>query len=504
MSRLAGLAQLVAHPTCNRKVAGSSPAAGSPPGLKGQRVDRIIRLFVPVLATALLWSAVFVGVSSSAFTTESTYSDVDVVAPIVPVAAITQRFDDSGSGFGPEPDKLRTCELLGPDSAPVPTGLSGMVVDSATGDTLVDIEASSPHPTASVVKIVTATAALRVLGPDHRLTTTVVAGDTGEVFVVGGGDVTLTRAPGANYYTSVATLQSLAAQTLESLETDGSDTVVIRADGSRYDDFPTWDSTWRVGSAALGFVAPITALQVDGDRDQPAVRLSPRSMNPEERAIRWFAEALLAAESNRPVLIGEPGRAPADGRALGAVQSAPVRELVGIMLRDSDNALAEVLAREVALASQSSNIGSSLLAGAGLDALDLAAGGVRGGSGLSGETTLSHVVITDLLHEVSRDPALAVIRDNLPISGQTGSLRNRFISVSSELAGRVEAKTGSIHGTRSLAGYVRADDGAELVFSLNVTGNQLDNSSRDDIDLLLAEVSRCGANLAHWEPQDRE
>jgi len=186
------------------------------------------------------------------------------------------------------------------------------------------------------------------------------------------------------------------------------------------------------------------------------------------------------------------------------VQSAPVSDLVGIMLRDSDNALAEVLAREVALASQSSNIGSSLVAGAGLDALDPADGGVRGGSGLSGETTLSHVVITDLLHEVSRDPALAVIRDNLPISGQTGSLRNRFTSVSSELAGRVEAKTGSIRGTRSLAGYVRADDGAELVFSLNVTGNQVDNSSRDDIDLLLAEVSRCGANLAHWEPQDRE
>ena len=467
-------------------------------------MDRIIRLFVPVLATVLLWSAVFVGVSSAELTVETTDSDVDVVAPTVPVAAISKRFDDSGSGFAPGPDKLRTCELFGADSPPIPSSLSGMVVDSATGDTLVDIEASSPHPTASVVKIVTAAAALRVLGPDHRLTTRVVQGDTGEIFVVGGGDVTLTRAPGANYYNGVATLQSLAAQTLEGLEADGSDAVVIRADGSRYDDFPTWDSTWRVGSAALGYVAPITALQVDGDRDQPAVRLSARSMNPEGRAVGWFADVLLAAEPNREIRTGNSGVAPPDGRVIGSVQSAPVRELVGIMLRDSDNALAEVLAREVALASNSSNIGSSLVAGAGLDALDLAAGGVRGGSGLSGETTFSHVVITDLLHEVSRDPALAVIRDNLPISGQTGSLRNRFTSVSSELAGRVEAKTGSIRGTRSLAGYVRADDGAELVFSLNVTGNQVDNSSRDDIDLLLAEVSRCGANLAHWEPQDRE
>jgi D-alanyl-D-alanine carboxypeptidase/D-alanyl-D-alanine-endopeptidase (penicillin-binding protein 4) len=458
-------------------------------------VDRIIRLFVPVLATALVWTAVFVGVSSSEVSSKSTDAEEVTVAPRATVSATVERIEDSRSGFEPEPSRLRTCELLGPDSLPIPSTLSGMVVDNATGDTLFDAEASTPHPTASVVKIVTATAALRVLGPDHRLTTTVVAGGAGEIFLVGGGDVTLTRAPGSNYYDSEASLQSLATQTLEKLDRDNLETVVVRSDGSRYEDFPVWDSTWRSGSAALGFVAPVTALQVDGDRDQPLRRLSPRSMNPELRAIEWFAEVTRAAGPQLNVRVGQPDTAPPGAIVLAQVDSAPVGELIGIMLRDSDNSLSEVLAREVALSLGTTNIGSALLEGASLGSWEPSDGSVHGGSGLSSQTTLSHDVITRLLRDIDRDVELSAIRDNLPIAAQTGSLRNRYLAVSPELAGRVEAKTGSIQGTRSLAGYLLAEDGSELIFSFNASGAGVDNQSRDEIDRLLANVSRCGSNL---------
>jgi D-alanyl-D-alanine carboxypeptidase/D-alanyl-D-alanine-endopeptidase (penicillin-binding protein 4) len=121
---------------------------------------------------------------------------------------------------------------------------------------------------------------------------------------------------------------------------------------------------------------------------------------------------------------------------------------------------------------------------------------------LSESTTIPHEEIARLLVDINEDESLGVVRESLPLAGETGSLRNRFQSVSGELAGRVEAKTGSIRGTRSLAGYLLADDGSELVFSLNATGAGVDNSSRDDIDRLLAEVSRCGSNLAHWESPD--
>ncbi len=121
---------------------------------------------------------------------------------------------------------------------------------------------------------------------------------------------------------------------------------------------------------------------------------------------------------------------------------------------------------------------------------------------MSESTTIPHEEIARLLIDINNDESLSVLKESLPVAGETGSLRNRFSTVSSELAGRIQAKTGSIRGTRSLAGYLEADDGSELVFSLNATGPGVDNSSRDDIDRLLAEVSRCGSNLAHWESPD--
>jgi D-alanyl-D-alanine carboxypeptidase/D-alanyl-D-alanine-endopeptidase (penicillin-binding protein 4) len=227
-------------------------------------------------------------------------------------------------------------------------------------------------------------------------------------------------------------------------------------------------------------------------------------MSPEARALEWFGDSLRRENPSLVVVTDGPGQAPPDGQVLATVSSAPIVDLIDIMVSDSDNSLAEVIGREVALALDLVDIGEAVSMGAGvtsdlLDQVDL-----QGASGLSSATTASHRAVTELLSEINKDNEFRPIRDSLPVGAETGSLRNRFTSVSPELAGRVEAKTGSIRGTRSLAGYVRADDGAELVFSLNVTGNQVDNSSRDDIDLLLAEVSRCGANLAHWEPQDRE
>src|SRR6478735_9394748 len=101
---------------------------------------------------------------------------------------------------------------IGPlsDTAPVPAGaalaaklngtlkpdgagtFTGIVQDAATGQVLFERGADEARVPASNMKLLTAGAALRVLGPDRRFSTRVLAGPTpGSVVLTGGGDVLL-------------------------------------------------------------------------------------------------------------------------------------------------------------------------------------------------------------------------------------------------------------------------------------------------------------------------
>ena len=62
------------------------------------------------------------------------------------------------------------------------------VIDLSTGTTLFTDDADAALIPASTMKILTAAAALQVLGPQHRFATRVVAGDVpGQIVLVGGG-----------------------------------------------------------------------------------------------------------------------------------------------------------------------------------------------------------------------------------------------------------------------------------------------------------------------------
>ncbi|MFE7277091.1 D-alanyl-D-alanine carboxypeptidase, partial [Streptomyces sp. NPDC057623] len=69
--------------------------------------------------------------------------------------------------------------------------LSGVVIDAKSDKVVWGHDADTALMAASNTKLATSTAALTVLGPDHRLTTKVVYGD-GTLTLVGGGDRTLT------------------------------------------------------------------------------------------------------------------------------------------------------------------------------------------------------------------------------------------------------------------------------------------------------------------------
>jgi D-alanyl-D-alanine carboxypeptidase/D-alanyl-D-alanine-endopeptidase (penicillin-binding protein 4) len=118
------------------------------------------------------------------------------------------------------------------------------------------------------------------------------------------------------------------------------------------------------------------------------------------------------------------------------------------------------------------------------------------GSGLSKVDRCSARQLTALLAAlaVRRDAAFDAFHAALPIAGESGRLGSRMRGT--EAAGRVRAKTGFVNGASGLSGYVEAEDGRLLVFSILVNYppvSGLNNSAwkpmQDELCALFVEAS---------------
>ncbi|WP_425565541.1 D-alanyl-D-alanine carboxypeptidase/D-alanyl-D-alanine endopeptidase [Pilimelia columellifera] len=395
------------------------------------------------------------------------------------------------------------------------TAVGVSVVDVATGAELYDAAGDRAYIPASTTKLVTAATVLATRGPSYRLRTTAVAGvRPGEVVLVGGGDPTL-AAGAVGAYAGAARLDRLAAQVSRSLGGVRPSRVVL--DVSLFageQQGPGWDA----GIVAGGHVAPITALMTDGGRLRPR-QGSPaaRHTAPDLAAGRRFAQLIGApptvvtgtapappvpAPGNPVPAPGSPFAAPAPGTLLGAVASPPMQRLVDIMLADSDNVLAEALARQVALARDqpASYAGASSAMDAVLTELGLPAdeSGLVDGSGLSRSNALTPTLLTDLVALIAsgRTPALSGLFNGLPVAGWSGTLEDRFRAPSG--AGRaglgvVRAKTGTLSGVSAMAGVVTTADGRLLAFSLLANDTTLPPyEAPAALDAVAAALARCG------------
>lgn len=361
---------------------------------------------------------------------------------------------------------------------------SGYVADAETGATLFDDRGDVPASTGSVLKLLTATAALDVLGAKHRLTTKVVQGrKPGTIVLVGGGDPTLTRVSNG-YYPRGGTLASLAAQLR------GMTVKKIVVDTSMWDDADAWDRTWKQSEQQIGYSSYVSALQVDGDRDNPHASVSHRSTNPAHRAGRWFAAAL-----GKPRLKVVRGVAPVGAAKLAVVKSARLDTLLRFELLTSDGTLAESIARVTSLAAGGDGSRASLdrVVSTALQKRGLDTTGQRfyDGSGLSTRNAVSPRFVTDVLRDLP-----AKVAAGLSIAGRTGSLATRFTGGAAIARGHVLAKTGWLDTEYSLAGIVHARDGSEQVFAFYAIGPHVSSSAKLALDSLAAGVYRCGASLS--------
>ncbi|WP_337062377.1 D-alanyl-D-alanine carboxypeptidase/D-alanyl-D-alanine endopeptidase [Kineococcus sp. G2] len=406
----------------------------------------------------------------------------------------------------PDPAALQqrvAAALADPALGPAP---SAVVADALTGEVLLARAADEPRTPASVTKLLTAAAALHVLGPASRAATTVVEGTSpDEVVLVAGGDVLLAAGagdPGA--VAGRAGLADLADATASALREAGRTTVAVRLDDGLFTGAAV-SPAWGAGDVAAGYVAPVAPLAVDEGR-LVAGREAPRAADPALEAARTFARLL----SERGIALapadvdGGVARAAADPAApvLARVESATTARQVELMLTASDNTLAEVLGRRVALADGRPGTfedAAAAVAQAVADlGVDVTGVQLQGVSGLGHGNRLPARVLTDLLVLAAADghPELSALVSGLPVAAVTGTLAERYGGAAAAGAGVVRAKTGTLTGVSSLAGYVRDADGRPLAFAVMTDAVPAGASwgARAAEDAFAAALAGCGCS----------
>jgi len=360
------------------------------------------------------------------------------------------------------------------------SNLGVLAIDAATGEVLTDRGSTKSMLPASNMKIVTAVTALATMGPDTRFTTKVRAGAApGEVILEGDGDPLLTTKE----------LRKLANATAKAI--DPATPVVVRVDDNLFVDEGREDG-WTTGYIP-SVVSSVQAL----------ARIWDYSRDPSANAAKVFADRLRA--KGFTVTIGEDadaGEAPAIAESPGHT----VGEAVRIMLRISENNVAEVLYRQVARATgntpdwQGSRLAAEqVMASLGVDTTGTA---LRDGSGLSREDRVTPKFMVDLLR-VARvtnpEPFRLMFEpDAMPISGVSGTLDDRYGRFTTKRArcaqGDVMAKTGTLFDTITLSGVSAPGDVPERIFSILVNDRPQRYSAltiRQAVDGLTATIAGC-------------
>lgn len=184
--------------------------------------------------------------------------------------------------------------------------------------------------------------------------------------------------------------------------------------------------------------------------------------------------------------------APADGTELILRKSPPLREILPVMLKVSQNLYAETLLKtlgKIGSGEGSYEAGKKQLLGI-LESFGIPPEEniIQDGSGLS---RLNYVTPRTLLHVLSfmhRDPNFPIFYDALSIAGVDGTLAGRMKGTQAE--NRVHAKTGSLANARSLSGYVTTADGELLAFVLLVNNFSAPRQSVDSLqDLALQRLA---------------
>ena len=419
------------------------------------------------------------------------------------------------------------------------------IVDLRTGKTVAAKDEGVAMNPASNAKLLTAWAALRAFGPQHRYLTGLYGkireNRVDTLLVRGEGDPSLEH---EHLYAMVSELRLAGVGMVGD----------IIVDQSRFDDRQVPPAFDQQPDEWASFRAPVSAVAVDGNTvhvsvfpsiagQHARVRAVPPSVieldgavgtSSEEKVETIQLEMLALKDGRMRAQIG--GSLPAGGlpvtiwrraadpsllagyaiadvcRAMGIEvhgkvrrghpvpqdllafhRSEPLGKLLHALGKHSDNFHAEMIFKGLGGKHGPASFESArarvfeLLADAHLESRGLK---FENGSGLFDADRMSAGFITSLLASTARDPSIGPeFLAQLAIGGVDGTLRNRFEPFAQ--ARTIRAKTGTLRTVSSLAGYVLGTDGRPAMAFAFLVNDVVDASTamRQEIDDVVAAAS---------------
>jgi len=330
---------------------------------------------------------------------------------------------------------------------------SVFVIDEKTGEVVFEKNATSPRKPASVLKLLSATAAYTYLQPTQRFTTSAWIGEkTKSIVIQGSLDPWFSLNDVQAKKMGRTSLPRIEYNTLNALKKANIGS--IRNSTIYYSNLYSQDvANVKKFYSKHGVNATMKRVSV-----QEAQSLS--------------AEHILTSDSPE------------------------LQEILAFTLTWSDNLLAERIAR---LASSAAghpldDVGvaqtfNEVLSNLGIETTHLV---TQDASGLSKENRITAKQVALLLVKIRADSKFAPIIGGLPIGGITGTLRNRFIQTAPQAIGLIKAKTGTLSGTANLAGFVESGD-REYAFviladQLHRT-NRAENRAKATVDRILGKIA---------------
>ncbi|MEM6295628.1 MAG: D-alanyl-D-alanine carboxypeptidase, partial [Myxococcota bacterium] len=378
------------------------------------------------------------------------------------------------------------------------------VKDLRTGAVVFEHGAEQTLNPASNHKLLTATAAVTLLGDDFRFETRVVRdGDT--LYLVGGGDPSL----------QVEDLEALARD----VDTNGITALVIddtmfsaRTFGPGYEDGGPGFSYMapsgalslqyntvvvRTGPGGISVTPPSEHLSLERGRTRGPVHVSTRA-DGEPTIVRVDGSTTTPSKTRRRIT--DPGRftastfarfagldvqirrgrAPRDATLVARHESAVLPEVLGSALKFSNNFTTEQVLRT--LGHLASNAPGDWQNGSAVlrrfwDAVgqDPAALSFENASGLSADGRVTPRALVALVSLWTEHEDAAAVMDALPVAGREGTLAGRL----RRSRGRVRAKTGTLSNATGLTGVITDHRGdPQYAFSVLVGSRQVGRAKR--------------------------
>ena len=318
-----------------------------------------------------------------------------------------------------------------------------MVYDLTADSTLYTYNHRQMLRPASCMKLVTSITALDALGPNYEYQTALyytgsIQGRTlvGNIYCVGGFDPMISQ---ADVVTLASSIRQLGVDSIRGL---------IVADRSMKESLDYGEGwCW--------------------DDENPI--LIPLTIGRKDNFTSTLAEEIARLGVNLEKVELMQGRKPAQAKMID-VCCHSIKQVLERMMKDSDNFYAESMFYQTAASTghhpatavDARNITKKLINRLGLDANRYR---IADGSGLSLYNYVTVELLVKLLRHAWRTPSIAkALMPALPVAGVDGTLKSRMQNTLAQ--GNVRAKTGTLTGISSLAGYCTAPNGHELAFAI--------------------------------------